>query len=1085
MTKNSLLTILFIILYTSVWAQIKQTGIPYVKNYSHVEYQSNNQNLAIVQDNRGVMYFANQTIILEFDGKNWRQIFLPNEPDIFSLAKDKNGRIYVGASKGELGYLSVDKNGITKYVSLVNKIPKDKTQFTRVRSIVMLDNDVLFITPMTIFIYKNDKITSFDVQKDENRFVLPFKVKDRLFIQERGRGLLEYKNGEITDLKNTADQFAQTWVTAMFPYPNDSLALLTWDSGVYSYKNGNINKTYSDAFLSGLYSYDNYGNEYFACGMYSNGFVMADKNLKAVKHITSENGLQNNQVFAIYTDKDKNVWLGLANGISVIYTNSPYSVYNENFGLTGTTYTSQLFNDKLYIGSSTGVFYKDWKNKNKIDNSHFIPIINKFGAFQIWETDNIFNQLLCAGSRGFFYIRNDTAIYLRENDASVKTFKQVQNKPNIIIAGGGNGLSIFEYTKNTWKFKHDIKNFTQDCIHLEEDNDGSFWIADRNKGVYRLVLNEELDSVTQIKLYNNQNGLPSETDNFVYRISNRLVFTTSKGIYRFDKDKDKFVKDEKFNKIFDYDIKITMLQRSKNGNLWFKEEIQDSKIKNKKHWMLGRIIEKNDSFSIIRTPFLKIRDNIFSLNYLSDRDLIIGTEKGFVHFDLLFQHNYKKEFNTIIRKIEFIKNDSMIFAGSHADSLGNATLKQENADIPQIEYEYNALRFNFSAIFFEEPNKTLYKFILEGDESKWSDWKTETSKEYSNLQPGTYIFKVKAKNLYDIESTVAEYKFVIMPPIYRTIWAYITYFILFILFIWVIVQLSIRRVKIQKDNLERIVKERTKEIEKQKEEIETQRDTLATKNEEINRKNKDITSSITYAKRIQEAMLPLQDKISDAFEDVFILFKPRDIVSGDFYWFAEQHNKIIITAVDCTGHGVPGAFMSMIGSEILTTIVNNKITDAGVILEKMNKYVVTALKQNTTSNQDGMDMALCVIDKTTKTIEFAGAKNPLVYIDKGELMSIKGNRQPIGGAQKGDGKYKKHIIEYTSPAWFYIFTDGYQDQFGGENGRKFMVKKLKSIIAENYMLPGKEQNKILDFTIETWMKDTSQTDDILLIGFKL
>ena len=1084
MIKNNLLIIIFLFIYINISAQVKETGIPFVKNYSHTEYNSNNQNLAIVQDNRGIMYFANQTVILEYDGITWRQIFLPNDPNIYSLAKDKNGRIYVGASKGELGYLHFDKRGLTKYISLKNKIPEEKKQFTRVRKIVIQDEQVLFITPMTIFVYENDSIKTFDINKESNRFVLPFQVNDKLYIQERGTGLLEYKDDKITILKETSESFAQNWITGMFPYKNNATAIVTWGGSVFSYKNKKITPISGDSLLYEFYSYSNYDKNHYACGTYSNGFILIDKNFRAVKHISTKNGLQNNQVWSTYTDKDKNIWLGLGNGISVIYANSPYSIYNENYGLSGTTYTSMLHNEKLYVGNSTGVFYKTWVHHKGLDIEEFKPVKNKKGAFQIWKIDTIFNQLLCSGASGFFYIKDGVAKYLKE-DVSIKTFKQLKKHPKTIIAGGGNGLSIFEYKNKTWKFKNNIKNFKQDCLFLEEDNDGYFWVSDINRGIYRFKLNEEKDSLLDLTLYNHKNGLPSETGNYVFKLSNRIVFTTEKGIYRFNKSKNEFVKDEKFDKIFDYDIKITLLLRSKNGNIWFKEEVDDPKIKNKKHWILGQIIETKDSIRIVKTPFLRVKDNIFSLNFLSEKNIIIGTEKGFVYYDLKYNKNFNTNFATTIRKIEFIKNDSLIFGGALSDSLGIAIIKQETDQIPQIEFEYNALRFNFAAIFFEEPEQTQYKFMLEGDDNNWSDWKDETSKEYSNLQPGTYTFKVKAKNLYDIESTIAEYKFEILPPWYRTLGAYIFYLLLFLFFIWSIVQLSIRRVKLQKENLERIVKERTAEIEKNKEEIETQRDSLATKNEEINRKNKDITASITYAKRIQEAMLPLQKTISNAFDDVFILFKPRDIVSGDFYWFAERNNKIIITAVDCTGHGVPGAFMSMIGSEILTTIVNSNVTSADLILEKMNKYVVTALKQTSTSNQDGMDMALCVIDKEAKTVEFAGAKNPLIYFENGEMHNIKGDRQAIGGSQKFDGKYTKHIIKYESPTWFYIFSDGYQDQFGGEKNRKFMVKKLKNLLTEIHNKPAKEQHKILDLTIETWMKDTIQTDDILHIGFKL
>ncbi len=236
-------------------------------------------------------------------------------------------------------------------------------------------------------------------------------------------------------------------------------------------------------------------------------------------------------------------------------------------------------------------------------------------------------------------------------------------------------------------------------------------------------------------------------------------------------------------------------------------------------------------------------------------------------------------------------------------------------------------------------------------------------------------------------------------------------------------------------------------------------------------------------------MLPLEETISQYLPEHFIFFKPRDIVSGDFYWFAYKNGKIIIAAVDCTGHGVPGAFMSMIGAEILNTIVlTNGITDPAKILNLLNVYIRTALKQDTTDNQDGMDVALCVIDRQAEVVEFAGAKNPLIYIDKNhQLHKIRGDRQSIGGYQYTKiVSFTKHIIPIDPPMWFYIFSDGYQDQFGGP-GRptKFLTTNFYALLHKIHQLPMKEQKRILEETFEKWKNGYSQTDDILVIGFKL
>ncbi|MCK4661318.1 MAG: tetratricopeptide repeat protein [Bacteroidales bacterium] len=276
---------------------------------------------------------------------------------------------------------------------------------------------------------------------------------------------------------------------------------------------------------------------------------------------------------------------------------------------------------------------------------------------------------------------------------------------------------------------------------------------------------------------------------------------------------------------------------------------------------------------------------------------------------------------------------------------------------------------------------------------------------------------------------------------------------------------------------------------------------LSTAFDKISKQNIDITRSINYAQRIQNALLPPAENLNKFLPESFILFKPRDIVSGDFYWFAKtkkEHSKklsvtdnfiddFIITAVDCTGHGVPGAFMSMIGFNLLNEILTKGIIEADEILNELHNGIRSALKQEKTENKDGMDMTLCRIKKSKNILEFSGAKNPLVYIKNGELIRIRGDREGIGGTQK-EGKriFTKHTIEIDQPISFYIFSDGYADQFGGKDGRKFMFKPFRELLVKIHEKPMNEQKDILEKNIKEWMGDEySQIDDILLIGFKL
>ena len=313
---------------------------------------------------------------------------------------------------------------------------------------------------------------------------------------------------------------------------------------------------------------------------------------------------------------------------------------------------------------------------------------------------------------------------------------------------------------------------------------------------------------------------------------------------------------------------------------------------------------------------------------------------------------------------------------------------------------------------------------------------------------------------------------------------------------------------------------------------------LAEKNQEIEKKSEQlqeafnkiedqnikITQSITYAQEIQKALFPPKKNLRKYIPESFIFFQPVDLVSGDFYWFKQladkqneprkvleyaqkensagsqepfisgsngnismNHNKFVVSAVDCTGHGVPGAFMSMIGYNLLDEITHSGVHKPGRILRELHKGIRRTLKQHETNNRDGMDLSLCVIDREEKKVDFAGAKNPLVYIQDGEVQVIKGDRVPVGGMQSEKERYfSESSVKVDRPTWFYIFSDGYTDQFGGPQNRKFLLKNLKKLLLDIHKKPMAEQEQMLSKSLNDWMgNNENQIDDVLVIGFKL
>jgi serine phosphatase RsbU (regulator of sigma subunit) len=391
------------------------------------------------------------------------------------------------------------------------------------------------------------------------------------------------------------------------------------------------------------------------------------------------------------------------------------------------------------------------------------------------------------------------------------------------------------------------------------------------------------------------------------------------------------------------------------------------------------------------------------------------------------------------------------------------------------------------------PDQVYYQVMLEGADEDWRPLTQATFATYSPLPPGKYTFKVKASNNNDIwNTTPVTFSFEINPPLWQRTWFIIL--CAFVLLVLVVLFVKYREKQLLKEKhvLEEKVKERTEEV--------------VQKSAEIEQKNKDIIDSITYAKRIQDSILPSDDLFVKELNQTFVLFNPKDIVSGDFYWLYAKVNKILFAAVDCTGHGVPGAFMSIVGYNLLDKIVGEEgILEPAEILNRLNKGVEDTFKKETEKNtiKDGMDITLCAFDKTTQVLEYAGAYNPLYIVSKNKLdafgvavepdfvenglnlFEIKADRFPIGSFSENKQVYTNHEFKLNHGDTIYLFSDGFADQFGGPDGKKFRYKQFKQLLLAIYNKPMEEQHAILQQTFNEWKGNMEQIDDVIVIGSRL
>jgi serine phosphatase RsbU (regulator of sigma subunit) len=611
-----------------------------------------------------------------------------------------------------------------------------------------------------------------------------------------------------------------------------------------------------------------------------------------------------------------------------------------------------------------------------------------------------------------------------------------------------------------------VKDCPADIIKFEEA-DGLVYFGVRGEGVYSIDKNNGIEKLKiHEKLNIDKHLYLSKLNDIVYigfgegllKVKNDSVVLVNVENLSFENRKLNFhrlYKHPEKNQLWTFIIDETAddnseklvgyLEQSKDGNL---------------HW-------RN-----VKSKSLE-RGTVYDVKYINGL-LYFGSDNGLIAFDESKLENIHKGWNVYINEI-FISGSKV------------ANIPEESLNVEPIEHG-NPIRFNFSGSAYFNGGKILYRSRLVGLSDVWSKYENTNFKVFDQprLPPGTYTLQIQGKNFYDVESEVYSYTFTVLPPWYMTWWAYTLYIVSFVLIIFITTRISIYRVRQKNKLLEETVKERTKEIASQNTVLEKQKS-------EILEINEDLLSSIKYAKRIQNTILTSPEILSTYFNDFFVYYLPKDIVSGDFYWARKFGNKIIWSAVDCTGHGVPGAFVSIVGNNALVRSTNEfGLSQPAEILNKLRELVIEAFKaQGTNDVKDGMDLALTSLDLDTLELNYAGANNPLIIIRNKKIIEVKADKQPIGDFEKIE-PFTNHKIQLEKGDCVYLYTDGYIDQFGGKDkasrergGKKYKSKPFKDLLIEISDLPMKEQKTILKETFNEWRGDIDQIDDVCVFGVRV
>jgi ligand-binding sensor domain-containing protein/serine phosphatase RsbU (regulator of sigma subunit)/ABC-type amino acid transport substrate-binding protein len=1037
-----------------------QTGqLPFV-NYTADNGLPQEDIFSIYQDHKGYIWFGTNSGAVRYNGREM-EVFnheqgLPANT-VRDIRQDSSGTMYFATTSGIASFRGDTTIGIMLEGNSFNKIIID----SRENRWYIGDKGVCFESPERSLRALNGEFQE-----------LPWVIYNISEEPMTGRMLMATDKGVFMFDRDTwtLAQLSDKGSYALYIDPNDSIWISTGEGLEIIHMNDLVEHRYRIASYNLNQRLHLPVSTIFDIASTSFGSVWLVTESRIMQVISTgqqpivyeqETGLKNNKILSFLIDREDNIWIGFSGGLQRLTSRRGLrNFYPEIID----SYIYSIFQDsrdRLWITSDNGIFY--FRENKLVDFTPQFPAGNTKFAGTLMHNNNI----LLANNEGLYEVHRNSLEIIRQNPFSKITHSLesvfVTSRGEIFLLTGING-DIY-YFPSFHARPRQIKNqYTANMFQLIELDDGKIIGGSSNGFVTFNGREFELLEETDCNIWSlckDGDHIWVGTDCGIGKITNgsfdRMELST-----------------------IDLEVVIKSILPARNRNyLW---------VGTNKGFSYYNIKRQEFEFNINTKDGL-IGDEITSRGLFLDRsDLLwVGSYHGLSNFNIRANSTQSYAPQCYIEKL----------------LLNGEPIPVENRRV--YSHRENNFVFELSAPSFADESSVEYESYLRGSGNKFSAYQRgrEYRAYYTNLPPGHYEFIYKAKGKNNIWGYAEKYEFAIKTAWYNT-WIFricLSIAILILAYLFYIIR--IRAINAQKNRLEQQVKERTRELEManteiesqkeeiaaQRDEVEAQRDDLKTQRDMVILQKNEIIESINYAQRIQAAMLPPEPYLYELLDEAFVLFKPKDIIGGDFYWVKQLNQYVILVAADCTGHGIPGALMSMLGMSFLNEIVQTReITKPSRVLDELRDQIKRTLRQHGQPDEtkDGIEMAICVLDKRKRIMQFAGAYNPLYLLqdENGvpQLKEIKGDRMPVGYFQGRPKPFVNHEIKLEIGDTFYIFSDGFIDQKGGKANRKFMSKHFKNLLLKIHDHPLYEQKNILSQTLDNWMDGHDQIDDILIIG---